>query len=186
KSALGAPFNVYAPGKYLQEGASGGTGMEAVKAWPIAVAAGDSLGYNWPLNHFENEEYHLRVYGPNGFFREFSGNTTDPDLNIRCGYQKKRGILNRLSGNIQLDISNTTKKKMEITIEDHAYGHPEQKIQIGKNTIKNIVVTATDSHGWYDFSVRVKGFSQYNRRYAGRIETGEPSKSDPFMGRTIV
>src|SRR5690606_7144462 len=72
-TALGAPFNVYAPGKYLQEGLiTDELRMEAVKAWPFAVRAGDTIGSQWPLDHFENQEYHLRAYGPNGFFREFA------------------------------------------------------------------------------------------------------------------
>src|SRR5690606_23783672 len=78
-SALGAPFNVYAPGNYLQEDRPGdGLRMEALKAWPYAVRAGDTIASEWPLDHFENREYHLRVYGPNGFFREFAGNVSDP------------------------------------------------------------------------------------------------------------
>lgn len=186
-SALGAPFNVYAPGNYLQEDRPGdGLRMEALKAWPYAVRAGDTIASEWPLDHFENREYHLRVYGPNGFFREFAGNVSDPDLDLGCGYQKKRGILNRLSGNVQMEISNTSKSKLEITIEDHAYGNPNQKVVIGKNSTKSVVVPAIDSYGWYDFSIQVKGFPNFYRRYSGRVETGKPSKSDPFMGREMV
>jgi phospholipase C len=42
-----------------------------------------------------------------------------------------------------------------------------------------------DSHGWYDFSVSVTGADTYLRRYAGRVETGEDSVSDPYMGRAV-
>ncbi len=34
-----------------------------------------------------------------------------------------------------------------------------------------------------DFSVFVKGYSQFERRYAGHVETGKASYTDPFMGR---
>ncbi len=63
ESALGAPFNVYAPGKYLQETSSGEQEFQAVKTWPLAVLAGDSIAYQWPLDYFENHQYHLRAYG---------------------------------------------------------------------------------------------------------------------------
>jgi phospholipase C len=39
--------------------------------------------------------------------------------------------------------------------------------------------------GWYDFSVFIQGNDRFERRYAGHIETGRPSISDPFMGGKI-
>jgi phospholipase C len=47
-------------------------------------------------------------------------------------------------------------------------------------------MSLADSHGWYDFSVRVQGHEGFEKRYAGRIETGRDSISDPQMGRTTV
>ena len=37
------------------------------------------------------------------------------------------------------------------------------------------------SGGWYDFSVRVNGQGDYSRRFAGRMEAGADSTSDPAM-----
>src|SRR5690606_23505596 len=70
ESAKGAPFNVYAPGNYKQETPDGSVDYLAVQTWPFAVGKGYSLDYEWPLDDFEDEGYHLRVYGPNGFYRE--------------------------------------------------------------------------------------------------------------------
>jgi len=36
--------------------------------------------------------------------------------------------------------------------------------------------------GWYDVSIRIKGNKEYEQRFAGRIETGKPTQSDPAMG----
>jgi phospholipase C len=41
------------------------------------------------------------------------------------------------------------------------------------------------SHHWYDFGMKVNGSQAFERRYAGHIETGRSSFSDPFMGRTV-
>lgn len=183
-SALGAPFNIYAPGNYLQKDSAGNLKMQAVKVWPFAVSAGDAIESTWPLDHFEEQLYHLEVYGPNGFYREFLGDAGDPKAVIRCGYQRKRGIFKKLSGHIELEIINTSaEKNLKISIEDHAYGNPNQSVILDKSTAKTIIVPAVDSYGWYDFSVQVEGFDNFFRRYAGRIETGKHSKSDPFMGR---
>ena len=35
---------------------------------------------------------------------------------------------------------------------------------------------------WYDFTVRVVGLGAYSRRFAGHMETGRHSLSDPAMG----
>lgn len=38
------------------------------------------------------------------------------------------------------------------------------------------------AHGWYDFTVQVKGYPEFTRRFAGRVETGRESVTDPVMG----
>src|SRR5690606_37198406 len=75
KEALGSPFNVYTPTKYLNPVTRA---FEPVRFWSFAVKAGDKVAYDWPLEHFENGLYHLQVLGPNGFLREFKGNAQDP------------------------------------------------------------------------------------------------------------
>jgi phospholipase C len=37
----------------------------------------------------------------------------------------------------------------------------------------------------YDFGLTVVGHEHFQRRYAGRIETGQDSISDPCMGRVV-
>jgi phospholipase C len=39
-----------------------------------------------------------------------------------------------------------------------------------------------ESSNWYDFTVQSTGFE---RRFAGRMETGEHSRSDPAMGQDL-
>jgi phospholipase C len=49
----------------------------------------------------------------------------------------------------------------------------------------NIHIDLSKQFGWYDFTVTVEGSKTFERRYAGRVDTGESGFSDPFMGRTI-
>ena len=90
--SAGSPFNVYAPGEYLAPGNEGKQEkiFEPVRAWHYAVKAGDTLTDNWPLDAFKGRDYHLRVYGPNGFFREFAGSANDPLLQVDCEYKRSR------------------------------------------------------------------------------------------------
>jgi phospholipase C len=53
---------------------------------------------------------------------------------------------------------------------------------IGHET--SVVVDLNRSHGWYDFTVKADGSSE-QAHYAGRVETGRPSVSDPLMGGVL-
>src|SRR5690606_19355331 len=66
--SAGAPFKVYARGNYRSASTGAGNGSyENCRNWDFAVPAGGSLTEQWPLEAFENGQYHLHLYGPNGF-----------------------------------------------------------------------------------------------------------------------
>jgi phospholipase C len=181
KGASGSPFNVYAPGKYLHEKDNQQV-MDNVRTWAYTAIAGDTLTDAWPLNEFENSNYHLRVYGPNGFFREFKGNAADPGIDIACEYQRKPANSKKLSGNIELKLHNLSSGKLTVEITDHAYKTNNHKSVISGLVSSSIALNLANSYGWYDFSVKVAGSQSFEKRYAGRVETGRPSYSDPHMG----
>ena len=39
-----------------------------------------------------------------------------------------------------------------------------------------------ENFGWYDFSITIKDNAIFEKRFAGHIETGKESMSDPAMG----
>ena len=41
------------------------------------------------------------------------------------------------------------------------------------------------SQGWYDVTIRVAGRASFAKRYAGRVETGNWSVSDPLIGQPV-
>jgi phospholipase C len=173
KSAIGSPFNVYAPGKYLNDD---------VRTWAYTAVAGDTLTDAWPLNEFENSHYHLRTYGPNGFFREFKGNANDPDLDIACEYQRNLTDNKKLTGNVELKFQNFAAGEQIVEITDNAYITNNHKHILKSGGKSTLVLNLSNSHGWYDFSVKVSGRQDFEKRYAGRVETGNASFTDPLMG----
>jgi phospholipase C len=48
-----------------------------------------------------------------------------------------------------------------------------------------VVVDNAKSHHWYDVSVEVKGVAGFAERFAGRVETGAATMTDPLMGGII-
>lgn len=177
--AAGSPFHVYAPGVFQQQ---------PVKAWSYAVAAGAQLKDSWALQDFAGGQYFLRVYGPNGFFRELMGSQQDPVLEILCAYPADLLRRDLVTAGFQLQFFNKGNTPLTIEVIDNAYKYPTKTVTVRRFSKSKPDVLSFDlrkSSGWYDFTVKVKGFPHYSRRYAGRVEDGRPGKTDPFMGRVV-
>ena len=176
-SSAGSPFHIYAPGKYKDED---------VRAWAYAVAPGDDLKDSWYITDFENRIYHLRAYGPNGFYREFMGREHDPLIDVMVQYDRND---KQPTGKIVIQVTNREKGQQVISVVDNSYKSAVKQQSLGTRDsadASQIILLDTDrSFGWYDFSVRIKDNSSFIRRYAGRVETGLTSKTDPLMGRVV-
>ena len=172
----GSPFNVYAPGGYRNE---------AIETWAYTVIAGDSLTDNWPLADFKNNQYHLSVYGPNGFFREFRGTNNHPQVDVVCKYEQGKMGSKKLTGNVILLLKNNSGREQVIEIHDNAYKAPLKSKTLSAAAASSIVINLAKSRHWYDLSVRLKGQDSFEARYAGHVETGENTISDPLMGRIM-
>lgn len=170
KKALGAPFQV------CQQ-----LGSDA-HFRSYTVAAGDTLSDVWSIDG----PFHLCIQGPNGFFREFKGNTNNPLLEISCVCE--RDARKQLTGNILVQLKNADpKRSYAVQVVDNAYLTKPRSIVLEKGGMKgdsqSAVLNLKNSYNWYDFSVNVAGFSDFEQRYAGRVETGKAGFSDPAMGK---
>lgn len=170
--AAGAAFNVYTKGVYKKD---------AGKNWAYAVKAGEEVNDNWNLDGFNGEHYDLVVNGPNGFYRHFKGTANDPALSLACTYEQS-GVLKKLSGNLLLVLVNHSNKAMEIHIKDEVYKANTKTIKLAANNQKLVTLNLQKSKGWYDFVLSVAGNDTFQKHYAGHVETGEDSISDPYMG----
>lgn len=186
--AAGSPFRVYTTEPYWKEGSEEKEekSYEAGRVWNYAVQAGDALDDRWPLEAFEGGRYHLRLHGPNGFFREFRGGADDPPLRIEATYERQRRKKDRLSGNLTLTLANTGEQPLDIRLRDHAYGHPPVSRSLKPGEKRSVVLDLSRSDRWYDLGVEVNGYAGYAARYAGKVETGEEGFSDPAIGRSTA
>ena len=176
-ASLGAPFHIYAPGLYKGE---------KVNARSYAVTPGNALKDSWALSDFENGQYHLCVYGPNGFFREFKGSANDPAIDINCNYERSSAGKLSFTGNALVNSRPAGAASFEIGITDNAYKTASLSDALNaQHTTSSLLLDLSRSYGWYDFTVRIKGAPLFERRYAGRVETGKDSMSDPLMGQMV-
>jgi len=179
--AAGAPFRVYTPGRVRAAGTNtdpdaltGPDAFETGRSWDYAVAAGDKIADHFPLWLFDSEAYHLYVYGPNGFFREFRGDSHDPRLTVSL-------LSTSQSASLKL-VNRDPSQPLTVTVDDLAYGDMARTVAIAAGSSSELPLNLGPSFGWYDLRIRVAGAAHYEQRYAGKVEIGRESFTDPSMG----
>jgi len=176
--AAGAPFHAYSSPQVRPPGATH-PDVDAGRSRSYAVSAGDQLSDAWRLTDFASGRYHLCVHGPNGFFREFEGSDQDPSLEVTfesTGVEPKTHVRLRNVGSSALTVE----------LADLGYGQPQPSVRVAAGQATQVPLELSRSHGWYDLGIRVTGSPAFARRYAGHVETGRESQSDPLMGRVTV
>ena len=166
KKSAGSPFTVYAH-NYKQN---------VLLHQAYAAEAGDGVEDNWLINDFDNGKYHLAVHGPNGFYRLFRGNVGTNNVEVKIGYEGNNAVMKLIN---KSDVQQT------VIISDNGYKNSFQKRIIPAGKRETILADTGKSYGWYDFSVMLDGNKEFEQRYAGRIETGKESKTDPVMGGVV-
>jgi len=178
KTASGSPFNVYLYDHYH----GGRREADPMHYACYAVRPGDTLEESWDLSQFLDGRYHLDVHGPNGFFRSCRGSGADPLLEISCHYESRSASPGKLTGDVILVFRNPSSDDYRVAIKDEGYGRRDIIKTIAAGRADERVICALDtSYRWYDLSVKVLGSEGFERRYAGRVETGAEGVTDPLL-----
>jgi len=125
--------------------------------------------------------YDLWVLGPNGFHRHFTGNArrvaaaAQPNPEVRV-------TPDAVNGDLVVELSNRGSLACTVSLVANKYYSVAPKVQLlAPQATATVRLPLKDSAYWYDFSVRVAGQPDFSRRFAGHLETGQPSISDPAM-----
>jgi phospholipase C len=137
-------------------------GKQLHDAWTVAAPSG---------------QYDLMVTGPGSFYRRIAGDISAarqvaPEASCRCMHGE--GPM------LWLRLSNPGTSTVTLTVTPNAYTRQAARsfrLEPGQAVEDRWLMV--DSHGWYDLSVTADASSAFLRRFAGRIETGRPSVSDP-------
>lgn len=176
KSAAGA-FQVYAPGIFELD-KNGEKLRVQMNQWNFCVVPGDKIDYQWPVANFMEEQYLLECYGANGFFRSFKGAKNFSGLNVKVTSEQIGA--KTASGNLLIEL--LSDRAMQLTITDNSYGQPLKTVTLKKGKYKQLVIPTQESGFWYDFTIGITNEPLFAQHYAGRVETGKQSISDPLMG----
>ncbi len=165
-------------------------GPYAVKGpWRYTLDAGQShTAGHW--NHPDREIYDLVVHGPNGFYRHFKGrlrqdDTLTPDP-VEVTLREDAAM-----GELVIQLKNTSRKPSVVTVTcDPRYVRgsiPATKaLTLAAGTTDTLRLDLTASDHWYDLSVTVADQTDGLRRFAGHIETGKVSRTDPGIGMMVL
>jgi phospholipase C len=155
------------------------------------VGAGQRLAGTWlPA---AGGAYDLWVLGPNGFHRHFTGDVDgiDDDVAHGAGFSGLgRGRPSpdvhvegdARTGELVVRFFNVGNGAARFVLEaNRYYVATKAQYQVVERSENVIRLPLGGSNHWYDFSVRVTNLPGFSRRFAGRLETGAPSVSDPAM-----
>jgi phospholipase C len=172
--AAGAPFQMYD----LQRPSA------AVTVKKYAVEGGKSISDRLA---FEGA-YGFSLLGPNGFARQFMGNVSSADA--ACAQLSAKLTYDAEAGAVVLVAANADAGEHSLTLRDNAYGAFETAalvVPAGEEVSARFDVGAPEQGNWYDISAFVGSADSacFHRRFAGRMETGADTISDPAMAAAV-
>ena len=134
------------------------TATRGAGPWFFTVESGKRLSYSLPRTNV----YDFSVIGPNGFLRRFSGSDADA---VQASF---------VSGTLKVQNNSSA----EVTLRNGYDRNWGRHVRPGETVAltPDLAVTAN----WYD--IAVDGPGGFVRQFAGHIENGAPSLSDPLLG----
>ncbi|MWA05613.1 phospholipase C, phosphocholine-specific [Actinomadura sp. LD22] len=134
--------------------------------WTYTVHDGKKLSDSWKVDG----TYDLSVHGPNGFLRQFKGAA---GTGVEATVRDKHGTLT-------LVLVNNGRSARRVTVSN-AYGGRSANYTLlpGGRAVHTTDLGRTKA--WYDLSVTCATDRSYLRRFAGHVENGKPSTTDPAL-----
>jgi phospholipase C len=118
--------------------------------------------------------YDVTATAPNGFLRRFAGSGAGASQEVTARYEGRRG-------DIDLSFANSGRTACTFTITDNSYGQSPQTFEVAPGCTLRRGLSLAASHSWYDLTVTCSTDPAFMRRFAGHVETGLPSVSDPTL-----
>ena len=119
--------------------------------------------------------YSFWVYGPNGFLRVFAGTAAKHATSLAATVEAED------ADRLAVVLANQGNEHLTVTLAEAYSGKSvTEKLHPGAFLEKSWALHG--SSGWHDVTVTVEGDATFQRRFAGHIETGRNSLSDPAIG----
>ncbi len=123
--------------------------------------------------------FDLALHGPAGFFRHFAGSVA-ADLEVTLRESAVRGQVDLVLRNWGADLVALSVTQAAI------YGGGSRQVELAGGSEQVISWPVVASDHWYDLTVTALSGPDFLRRYAGHIETGQDSRTDPAIGPMVL
>jgi phospholipase C len=150
-----------------------GSGQFAPRTY--TVAPNTEVSDTWHYGSSNLGEYHLLVFGPNGFYRVFKGSFDAVSANLQT-----RVIYDITGNGIYLEVTNDNSVGVPLRLFDYYTQESSRRYVDANDTFKEFL-SLEQFYGWYDISVETDADPTFQARLAGHLETGEDSMSDPSL-----
>jgi phospholipase C len=168
KSTIGVALNVYSYNAFDQNRGAWFYALTRAADKPIMLVDSYDLVVR-------SGKYEFAVHGPNGYLTEFAGNTNHEGQLLIADIIDVKAIEG--GKKVEFDFGKWGATANADVMVVNAYTGEISTIAAGTES-----VTAATKDGWYDVSFIDKAGTGYLRRYAGHLENGKISKTDPAIG----
>ena len=141
------------------------------------VEAGKQLADYWNAAAADSGKYELWVYGTNGYVRVFKGDALAMDT---AAFKPEVQVCyDPAGGQVYVKVHNTGTVSGTVAVKPNAYRTDGPwSLEVAAGATGMLHWDLEGSGRWYDITVTADNLE---RRFAGRVETGKPSVSDPAM-----
>jgi phospholipase C len=136
------------------------------------LGAGQRASEPWPGD--EDGSYALWLFGPNGWHRRFAGQggPGEPTAQLWVGPGARA---------LRLRLANPGPSALAFELRALAYvSDAPRELFVAAGATRQIEL-ALESHHWYDWQLSLPAQLPWLRRFAGHVETGQASLTDPAM-----
>ena len=147
--------------------------------WTYTVESNAKTTDSWKLADDGGEAYDLCVYGPNGFFRAFKGGS-DSKTSV---YLRSTLVYNILEGGVTLQLQNVGFGPCKLRIQN-LYNNDIVTQLLNAGQVFEQFWQLEEFFGWYSLVMTVESDAAFRYQFAGHLETGKHSRTDPAIGMT--
>lgn len=134
------------------------------------VSVADTLSDHWILD--PGRPFDLSVYGPNGYFVQQRGvaGSPEPSITLQASSSQR---------SVRITLRNPSPTAVTLAVVESYTKLKHEAESIASGAEVSFELPLDVSSGWYDVAVTQHDNAGFLRRFAGHVEDGKPSTSDP-------
>jgi phospholipase C len=150
------------------------SGNTAMGPWTYTVQPQAEIVDTWNFERASAVAYDLSVYGPNGFFRVYKGQSGNVNLQSVVSYDLVRG-------GTTLRSQNLGSESVELRVQN-LYDNETITQVVKQGRVFDQFWSLEKVSGWYSLVISIESDPAFLQQFAGHLENGKPSTTDPQIG----